>query len=143
MTSNPDPTREYNSRLVARRHLVELHERNDRHVAVARLITAIIFVLTIWLSFGRGFMPRWTSLIPVAIFFVLVVVHEKVIRAKRRAITSVKFYEDGLARIEDRWIGRGQSTEILRDESHLYAADLDIFGRGSLFELLCTARMRG
>jgi hypothetical protein len=143
MTSNPDPTREYNSRLVARRHLVELHERNDRHVAVARLITAIIFVLTIWLSFGRGFMPRWTSLIPVAIFFVLVVVHEKVIRGKRRAITSVKFYEDGLARIEDRWIGRGQSTEILRDESHLYAADLDIFGRGSLFELLCTARMRG
>src|SRR5262249_762809 len=26
------------------------------------------------------------------------------------------------------------------DESHPYAADLDIFGKGSLFELLCTAR---
>jgi DNA mismatch repair ATPase MutS len=25
----------------------------------------------------------------------------------------------------------------------LYAADLDVFGKGSLFELLCTARMRG
>ena len=26
------------------------------------------------------------------------------------------------------------------DENHLYAADLDLFGKGSLFELLCTAR---
>jgi hypothetical protein len=36
----------------------------------------------------------------------------------------------------------GQSTEILRDESHLYAPDLDLFGKASLFELLSTARTR-
>ena len=37
-------------------------------------------------------------------------------------------------------VSRLRSSE---SESHLYAADLDIFGKGSLFELLCTARMRG
>ena len=143
MGSDVDPRREYTARLEARRRLVQRHESNDRLVAVLRLVTAFCFAVTIWLSLWRDVLSRWTPLIPVVIFFVLVVIHEQVFRAKRRALRAVRFYEDGLARIEDRWIGRGQSTEIFRDESHLYAADLDIFGKASLFELLCTARMRG
>src|SRR5437762_1160265 len=143
MGSDIDPGREYAARLEARHRLLQRHENNDRLVAVLRLVIAVCFAATIWLSFWRGFLPRWTPLIPVVIFFALVVIHEQVFRAKRRAARAVRFYEDGLARIEDRWIGRGQSTELIRDESHLYAADLDIFGKASLFELLCTARMRG
>jgi len=143
MGSDIDPGREYAARLEARHRLLQRHENNDRLVAVLRLVTAVCFAATIWLSFWRGFLPRWTPLIPVVIFFALVVIHEQVFRAKRRAARAVRFYEDGLARIEDRWIGRGQSTELFRDEAHLYAADLDIFGKASLFELLCTARMRG
>ena len=143
MGSDVDPRREYTARLEARRRLVQRHESNDRLVAVLRLVTALCFAVTIWLSLWRDVLSRWTLLIPVVIFFALVVIHEQVFRAKRRALRAVRFYEDGLARIEDRWIGRGQSTEIFRDESHLYAADLDIFGKASLFELLCTARMRG
>ena len=143
MDSDVDPRREYAARLANRRQLLQHHESNDRLVAILRLVTAICFAATIWLSFWRDVLSRWTPLIAVAIFFSLVLIHDQVIRAKRRALKAVRFYEDGFARIEDRWIGRGQSTEIFRDESHLYAADLDIFGKGSLFELLCTARMRG
>jgi hypothetical protein len=143
MDSDIDPRREYSTRLANRRQLLRHHESNDRLVAILRLATAICFVVTIWLGFWRNVLPRWTPLIAVAIFFALVLIHEQVIRAKRRAVRAVRFYEDGLARIEDRWIGRGQSTEIFTDDSHLYAADLDIFGKGSLFELLCIARMRG
>ena len=29
-----------------------------------------------------------------------------------------------------------------RDDAHPYADDLDLFGKGSLFQLLCTARTR-
>jgi len=143
MDSDVDPRKEYAARLANRRQLLQHHEGNDRLVAILRLVTAVCFAVTLWLSFSRDVLPRWTPLIPVAIFVSLVLIHEQVIRAKRRALKSVQFYEDGFARIEDRWIGRGQSTEIFRGESHLYAADLDIFGKGSLFELLCTARMRG
>ena len=75
-------------------------------------------------------------------FIAAVVVHARVAEKRKRALRAVAFYENGLARIEDRWIGMGQSTEVLRDDSHLYAADLDIFGKASLFELLCTARTR-
>src|SRR2546423_891545 len=112
MGSDADPAREYTARLDARRRLLQHHESNDRLVAVLRLVAGICFALTIWLSFWRHVLPRWTVLIPLVIFFALVVIHERIFRAKRRASRAVRFYEDGFARIEDRWIGRGQSTEI-------------------------------
>src|SRR3954447_12527969 len=132
MASDIDPRTEYTARLASRRQLLQHHENNDRLVAMLRLVTAISFGVTIWLSFWRDVLPRWTPLVPVAVFFSLILIHERVIRAKRRALKAVRFYEDGFARIDDRWMGRGQSTELFRDESHLYAADLDIFGKGSL-----------
>jgi hypothetical protein len=40
------------------------------------------------------------------------------------------------------WMGTGETGDRFSDPSHPYARDLDIFGVGSLFELLCTARTR-
>ena len=57
-------------------------------------------------------------------------------RARCRRAAAIEFYERGLARIEDRWAGTGEPGERFRDDRHLYANDLDLFGRGSLFELL-------
>jgi len=54
----------------------------------------------------------------------------------------VAFYRNGLARIQDRWAGNGRSGERFDVPHHVYAADLDLFGKGSLFELLSTARTR-
>ena len=98
-----------------------------------------LFVLAIWLSLSREVLSPWWLLGPIVLFLALVIVHERVLQVKRRAKRAVAFYENGLDRIEDRWIGRGHSPGNM-DESHAYAADLDIFGKGSLFELLCTAR---
>ena len=52
----------------------------------------------------------------------------------------VNFYEFGIARLQHRWQGQGMGGEEFRPDRHPYAADLDLFGTGSLFELLCTAR---
>jgi len=50
------------------------------------------------------------------------------------------FYERGIDRLEDNWRGKGRTgLEFARDQ-HLYQADLDILGEGSLFELLATTR---
>src|SRR5207253_423156 len=43
---------------------------------------------------------------------------------------------------EERWRGTGQPGTRFQDEQHPYALDLDLFGAGSLFELLCTAQTR-
>ena len=55
---------------------------------------------------------------------------------------AVAFYERGLARIEDRWSGSGETGERFVDPHHVYASDLDLFGEGSLFQLLSAARTR-
>ena len=47
-----------------------------------------------------------------------------------------------MARLEDRWAGGGNRGERFGDAHHVYSADLDLFGEGSLFELLCAARTR-
>src|SRR5580658_98856 len=80
--------------------------------------------------------------VPIAIFLVLAVLHENLIRQLRRRARAIAFYERGQARLEDRWSGTGETGERFLDPLHPYARDLDLFGAGSMFELLCTARTR-
>jgi hypothetical protein len=92
--------------------------------------------------FGETVIPAWVLIIPVVLFWVLVVLHARVVDALERANRAVTFYERGMARLENRWMGHGEQGERFRNPSHVYEEDLDIFGKGSLFELLCTARTR-
>ncbi len=79
-------------------------------------------------------------ILPVAAYGALAVWHELVIRARTRMERAAAFYERGLSRIEDRWAGTGETGERFRDAKHIYAEDLDLFGAGGLFQLLCSAR---
>ncbi len=87
------------------------------------------------------FSAYWV-IVPVAAFVYFVVAHERVLGEVRRTARAIAFYERGNARLENRWQGTGQSGERFLDARHPYARDLDIFGRGSIFELLCTARTK-
>ncbi len=75
-----------------------------------------------------------------AVFIALSIWHEVVMRALARAQAAVLYYADGIARIEDRWMRDTPSGERFRDRSHPYADDLDVFGPGSLFQLLSSCR---
>lgn len=52
-----------------------------------------------------------------------------------------KSYEKGVARLKQDWDSLDTGEEYL-DPTHLFAADLDLFGRGSLYAVLCSARTR-
>lgn len=67
-------------------------------------------------------------------------VHARIAARTRPLEAGARFYEEGLERLEERWVGRGRDGRDFLDPEHPYAADLDLFGRGSLFERLCTAR---
>ena len=98
-------------------------------------IAAVVAVL-VW----RGDTAPWWLAAPAAAFLALVVWHDRVLRARKRAAAAMAFYDHGLARIEDRWAGLGSTGEAFHDNRHPYEADLDLFGPGSLFELLSIAR---
>lgn len=79
---------------------------------------------------------------PIAVFAAIVVYDMRVRRLLVRAQRAAAFYRFGLARIEDRWTGMGLRGERFSDPHHVYSADLDLFGVGGLFELICLARTR-
>jgi hypothetical protein len=135
------PFAEYQARHERWRAAHRRLDRSDLKVSQVRLATVAVAVLLGILAW-RGVLPAWTLFLPAALFLVLVVWHDRVIRARDRASSLVGFYERGLARVEDRWIGTGEPGERFRDDRHPYANDLDLFGRGSLFELLSIARTR-
>jgi hypothetical protein len=116
--------------------------KRDRRVADARLAAfAAALVLAIAIYNGLR-ISRWWPIVPGGIFVALVLSHEPIRRAGDRARRAVDFYAKGLARLEGRWVGQGVRGLDYLDLEHPYAADLDLFGEGSLFELLCTARTR-
>ena len=66
--------------------------------------------------------------------------HARVTAAAEAAWKATRFYGHACARVEDRWQGVRPRTPRVDLSQSLYAADLDVFGPASLFELLCTAR---
>src|SRR5439155_4694671 len=93
-------------------------------------------------AFARQALPGWLIAAPAAAFSALLIYHARLLRARDRAKRAARYYERAIARIEDRWLGTGESGARFRDPNHPYAEDLDLFGQGSLFELLSTARTR-
>ncbi len=136
------PAAEYRRRLEARQW--EIRRLNKLHIRFGnvRLLLAIIAVVMAWCGFRLHWISPWWLAIPIAAFAVVAVYHARVLRARKCAQRAVEVYQRGLARIEDRWMGGGQQGERFRSPNHMYAADLDLFGAGSLFELLSTARTR-
>lgn len=114
----------------------------DARLAWARLAVFGLGVVMAWLVFAAHALMTGALVAPAAAFLVLVRWHARVIAARDQAARAVVFYERGLARLEDRWQGGGEAGERFRRPEHVYAEDLDLFGRGSLFELLSIARTR-
>jgi hypothetical protein len=135
------PSQEYLARLEARRAARDRLTDTDARVAHARLATFAAAAVLAVLVF-RSVVTPWWLLAPALVFIWLVRRHDQVIRARSTATKSIAFYERGLARLEDRWTGTGEPGDRFRDDEHIYANDLDLFGRGSLFELLSLARTR-
>jgi hypothetical protein len=129
----------YRARLAARR--AAFAERERRSVLLSRTRLAIagatVVAFAVWRTAGG-----WWYLAPVALFLLAAFVHARLLAARDRAGYAVAFYDRGLARLAGEWIGRGTSGETLRPQDHPYADDLDLFGRGGLFELLATTRTR-
>ena len=114
----------------------------DKRIAGARLAVVIGALVAGWWSFERGAFSAWWLLLAVGGFVAIAAYHAGVVQRRLCAMRAVEFYRQGIARIEDRWVGNGAQGERFDTGESLYATDLDLFGRGSLFELLSQARTR-
>jgi hypothetical protein len=131
----------YVGRLDDLRRLQAKEQRWDRFFAFTKLAILVLFAgLLIWMLKHP---TRWGwLLVPAVAFGVMLVLHERTLRSLRFRDRAIDFYVRGLARLRDQWAGTGEPGDRFLDPSHPYARDLDLFGKGSLFELLCTSRTR-
>lgn len=141
--SGGTPREEYQVRLEKFTALLESLKQRDKRLSNARLMLFLLFLGSAGWVFSSQAILSLSSLLPLAclaLFIGFVEVHRRCRRDMARAERAAAFYEKGIARLEDRWMGQGESGAQYKAPGHLYAEDLDLFGKGSLFELLCTAR---
>ena len=135
-------TAEYSRRLgvlSARRSRLQSRERRAGYSQLALAALSLTWLLFRLRHFNR---IDLLLLIPVTAFIVLAVLHGQLIRAVTACSRAISFYEQGMARLDGTWAGSGVTGERFLLPSHPCARDLDLFGRASVFELLCTARTR-
>jgi len=136
------PRSEYERRLALRRQAVRDRDRQDRNIALARLGVAVAAIVLAFFAWRSPVVSWWWLALPAVVFLAAWIVHGRILEARRRAERAVEFYVRGLARIDDDWIGSGPRGDRFQDNGHPYAADLDLFGDGSVFQLLSLARTR-
>lgn len=135
------PHATYSQLLEEHRARLALRQKWDVRLGVAKIALGVLAICLV-VRFLYRLHGMWPVLVVAGVFVVLAIVHEHVLRAIRSLKAIVAYYERGLARLEDRWAGSGEQGMRFLDASHPYARDLDIFGKGSLFELLCVVSTR-
>jgi MutS domain V/MutS domain III len=140
--SAPDAAahQEYSRRLKERETQASQLQRKHLWLGNARIAIFVMILIQCWITGKTGSPTVYWLLAPIILFVALVAAHRRVVRVMNMAKRAVAVYARGLARMEDRWSGNGQTGEEFKDPLHLYAEDLDILGEGSLFQLLSTAR---
>lgn len=140
---SPDgPRHEYERRRDERLGAQAAAEAQGATIGRLRLGVAVGFLVVAWAALDRELVSTaWLWLLAFA-FAALVVWHERVKKAVDHARRAASLYEAGLARLDGRWRGHGARGDAFIPAGHLYAVDLDLFGDGSLFQLLSRARTR-
>jgi hypothetical protein len=119
-------------------------EARARTIGTVRLVLAVVALLFIggyaWGRFGPW--APWLVAADLVGFIMLVLVHARVHDARERAMAALRFHQRGLARLSHAWNELPRTSERFRSADHPFAGDLDIFGHGSLMQLVDATETR-
>jgi hypothetical protein len=118
-----------------RQHEDAITRRRDWNAyAIGFLLTLIAWF---FMSFRSHLLPQWGVFLPAFATLAAFVLARTSDRLIRDSAKLLDFYRRRLQRLEHDWMGKGDPGLDLQVADHLSARDLDMFGEGSLFELLC------
>ena len=135
------PREIYADRLAERTRRLRAAELRRDRIGNLRLLVFLGAAAIVWYAFHGG--AIWWIAVPLAFFVALVWWQSRMEREAECSRRAILFHERGIARLEDRWHSEGEDGARFADPHHACSSDLDLFGRGSLFHLLSTARTRG
>lgn len=106
------------------------------------LLLAVLVLLTCVAFFESVFAKQW----PVWTTLAFLPAGAWVVQQSRRCrvrgaqlLSLIQYYEKGSARLTHKWESLDPGDSFINQE-HFYSRDLDLFGQGSLYQLLCSAR---
>jgi hypothetical protein len=108
---------------------------------MALTVTCLLALAVLYQSFIPKTFPVWSAALMVPLI-VYLGYRTKACQQTLRQLRSLRdYYDRGIARLGLKWDALDDGTEFT-DHDHLYATDLDLFGRGSVFQVLCSARTK-
>lgn len=132
---------EYSRRLELAQTAIGKLEKRDSLMVMFRGLTALVGVAILFFWYVGQLPLAWLS-VPVIVFVFSMLIHDKIVDRLDAARRKSEMYQSGLSRLNNDWSGRGDSGERYHDATHDYSADLDLFGDGSLFQLINASRTR-
>ncbi|HXT10051.1 MAG TPA: DNA mismatch repair protein MutS [Candidatus Angelobacter sp.] len=134
-----DPKKEYQSRVSEWSRRAQALEQAHLRMGNLRIFFVIgLFVLAAVLCRSHVALGFVLTILIVGLFLTGMR-HIRIENARDSARRAIRFYQSGLERLDGTWMGKGSHGTEFLDLHHPYAADLDLFGPGSLFELLNAA----
>ena len=145
---NPDPNKLHLALATYTDHLhksetqLKAAQSKRRHVLVAVIICLSLFLATVTLSLFYAVFPAGLSILAGLGTLYLYLQYGRIGERWKQAALQCEYFTDGIARMTGNWQGKGDTGLAFAREDHLYQIDLNVLGKGSLFELLCTTRSK-
>jgi hypothetical protein len=109
-------------------------------IAAAALVIAIALFLALSVYAIRGQSSFWWLSLPIVGATGTIRRLRLARQSKSRVWRLKRFYDRAIQRVNGNWARSEFTGQEFSDPNHVYAADLNVVGEGSLFELLCIVR---
>ncbi|HXQ69980.1 MAG TPA: hypothetical protein VN844_05815, partial [Pyrinomonadaceae bacterium] len=106
MVSKTDPRTEYLRRIDERRANSTRLMQRFRKIGFIRLAALAVGLVLLWFVVFAG-LSAWWLVFPAVVFVALGRVQARITEARLRCERAARLYEQGLARLDDRWAGTG------------------------------------
>ncbi|QGJ68503.1 DNA mismatch repair protein MutS [Planctomycetales bacterium 10988] len=134
------PEQIYQERITQRKEELRRWDQREGIWGTGRVLTFLAIFVVGYLTSATAWEFTIGVVGSIIVFLVTIKIHQRIVRRQTLAALSIRHYRNGLRRLRDQWAGHGPTGKEWLTPNHPYAYDLDLFGKGSLFQLLCTAK---
>jgi len=134
------PEMVYESRLETTRRRKNSTLQLDRRLVAFRTGLFLVMIMLGSICLGQQSVSWFWMLLPASVLILIMPIHSRIAARLARQERLATFLENSLERTQHRWVHRPMDGSPYADNQHSWSQDLDLFGRGSLFQLLNECR---
>lgn len=133
---------DYVNRLKAYNNLINEQNKSIKVIAYLRLLTLIIGLGVTFYTFNirSYYISIGIFIFQLLIFFYLVIKHDREIKKRKYSIALKDINEKAIKKLNGQWKSFDDDGSEFKNDEHSYSNDLDIFGRGSLFQWINSSK---